>query len=91
MVTSTTMSTMSSGAPPLSQVQPPQNHQQEPLVQETMQQVPLHTAGIKERLQYLANGVDPSTASGLPPPSPAPLHIHLHEVKMDIRPTLLWV
>ena len=37
-----------------------------------MQQVPLQTAGIEERLQCLANGVDLSTASGLLPPSPAP-------------------
>ena len=36
-VTSTTISTTSSGAPPLSQAQPPQGHQQVPLVQETMQ------------------------------------------------------
>ena len=63
---------MSLGAPPLSQAQPPQNHQQVPLVQETMQQVLLQTAGIEERLQHLANGVDLSTASGLLPLSPAP-------------------
>ena len=72
MVTSTATSTMLSGAPPLSQAQPPQSHQQAPLVQETMQQVPLQTAGIEERLQHLANGVDLLTASGLLPPSPAP-------------------
>ena len=63
---------MSSGAPPLSQARPPQSHQQAPLVQETMEQVPLQTAGIEERLQHLANRVNPSTASGLLPPSPAP-------------------
>ena len=63
---------MSSGAPPLSQAQPPQNHQQAPLVHETMQQVPLQTAGIEEKLQHLANGVNPLTASGLLPLSPAP-------------------
>ena len=55
MVTSTTVSTTSLGAPPLSQAQPPQSHQQEPVVQETMQQVLLQTAGIEERLQHLAN------------------------------------
>ena len=58
MVTSTTASTMSLGAPFLSQAQPPQNHQQAPVIQKTMQQVPLQTAGIEERLQCLANGVD---------------------------------
>ena len=36
-VTSTTVSTTSLEAPPLSQAQPPQSHQQAPLVQETMQ------------------------------------------------------
>ena len=72
MVTSTTASTTSSGAPSLSQTQPPQNHQQTPVIQETMQQVLLQTAGIKERLQCLANGVNSSTTSGLLPPSPAP-------------------
>ena len=90
-VTSTTASTMSLRAPPLPQAQPPQGHQQAPLVQEMMQQVPLQTARIEERLQHLANGVDPLTMSGLLPPSAAPLHIHLHEVKMDIEPTLLWL
>ena len=40
-VTSTAASTMSLGAPPLSQAQPPQSHQQAPVIQETMQQVPL--------------------------------------------------
>ena len=72
MVTSTATSTMSSGAPPLSQTQPPQSHQQAPVIQETMQQVLLQTAGIEERLQHLANGVNSSTASRLLPPSPAP-------------------
>ena len=72
MVASTAMSTMSPGEPPLPQAQPPQSHQQAPLVQETMQQVLLQTAGIEERLQHLANGVNPLTASGLLPPSPAP-------------------
>ena len=72
MVASTTMSTMSLGAPPLSQAQHPQSHQPAPVIQETMQQVLLQTAGIEERLQCLANEVDPSTVSGLLPPSPAP-------------------
>ena len=56
MVASTTMSITSSGAPPLSQAQHSQSPQQAPVIQETMQQVPLQTAGIKERLQHLANG-----------------------------------
>ena len=56
----------------MSQAQPPQSPQQAPVIQETMQQVPLQTAGIEERLQCLANRVDPSMASGLLPPSPAP-------------------
>ena len=72
MVASTTASTMSSGAPPLSQAQPPQSHQEAPVIQETMQQMPLQTAGIEERLQCLANRVVLSTTSGLLPPSPAP-------------------
>ena len=66
------MSTTSSGAPPLSQAQPPQGHQQAPVIQETMQQVLLQTAGIEERLQCLANGVNSLTTPGLLPPSPAP-------------------
>ena len=36
-----------------------------------MQQVTLQAAGIEDRLQCLANGVDQSTSLGLPPPSPA--------------------
>ena len=71
MVTSTTTSTTSLAAPPLSQAQPPQGPQQAPVIQETIQQVPLQTAGIEERLQHLANRVNPSTMSGLLPPSPA--------------------
>ena len=90
-VASTAASTMSLGAPPLSQAQPPQSHQQAPVIPETMQQVPLQTAGIEERLQCLANGVNPLIESGLLPPSPAPLHIHLHEVRMDNVCTLLQV
>ena len=72
MVTSTTTSITSSGTPPLSQAQPSQSPQQAPVIQETIQQVLLQTAGIEERLQHLANGVDPLTASVLLPPSPAP-------------------
>ena len=72
MVTSTATSTMSLGAPPLSQAQPPQSHQQAPVIQETIQQVLLQTAGIEERLQCLANRVNSLTTSGLLPPSPAP-------------------
>ena len=72
MVASTTASTTSSGALPLSQAQPPQSHQQAPVIQETMQQVLLQTARIEERLQCLANRVDSLTAPGLLPPSPAP-------------------
>ena len=72
MVASTAMSITSSGTPPLSWAQPSQSPQQAPVTQETIQQVPLQTAGIEERLQCLANRVDPSTTSGLLPPSPAP-------------------
>ena len=77
MVAPTTASTMSLGAPPLSQAQPPQSHQQAPVIQEAMQQIPLQTAGIEERLQCLANGVDSSTVPGLLPPSPAPPCIYI--------------
>ena len=52
---------MSSGAPPLSQAQPSQSPQQAPVIQETMPQVLLQTAGIEERLQHLANGVNQLT------------------------------
>ena len=72
MVTSTTTSTTSSRTPSLSQAQPSQTHQQAPVTHKTMQQVPLQVAGIEERLQCLANGVDQSTSLGLLPPSPAP-------------------
>ena len=72
MVTSTTMSTMSSRAPPLSHAQPSQTHQQAPVTHETMQQVPLQAAGIEERLQCLANKVNQLTSLGLLLPSPAP-------------------
>ena len=63
---------MSSGPPPLLQAQASQSPQQAPVVQMTIQQVLLQTAGIEERLQRLANGVNPSTASGLLLPLPAP-------------------
>ena len=66
-VTPTTASTTLSGAPPLSQAQPPQSHQQASVIQETMQQVLLQTAGVEERLQCLANGVNSLTMSGLLP------------------------
>ena len=72
MVTSTTTSTMLARTPPLSQVQPSQTHQQAPVTHETIQQVPSQAAGIEERLQCLANGVNQLTLLGLLPPSPAP-------------------
>ena len=72
MVTSTAMSTTSLRTPPLSQAQPSQTHQQAPVTHETMQQVPLQAAGIEERLQHLANGVNQLTLLGLLPTSPAP-------------------
>ena len=56
----------------MSQAQPSQTHQQAPVTHETMQQVPLQAAGMEERLQCLANGVNQSTLLGLLPPSPAP-------------------
>ena len=41
-----------------------------------MQQVPLQAAGIEERLQHLANGINQLTLLGLLPPSPAlPVYI----------------
>ena len=64
MVTSTATSITLSGAPPLSEAQPSQSPQQAPVIQEIMQQVPLQTAVVEERLQCLANGVNLSTASG---------------------------
>ena len=72
MVTSTTASTMSSRAPPLAHAQPSQTHQQAPVTHETMQQVPLQAAGIEERWQCLAYGVNQSTSLGLLLPSPSP-------------------
>ena len=88
MVTSTTVSTTSSRAPPLSHAQPSQTHQQAPVTHKTMQQVPLQAASIQESLQCLANGVDQSASLELLLPSPAPLHIHQRKVKMDTKPTL---
>ena len=55
MVTSTTASTMSLGAPPLSQSQPSQSHQCAPVTQQAVLQVPLQAAGTEEKLQHLAN------------------------------------
>ena len=72
MVTSTATSTTSLRAPPLSHAQPSQAHQQAPVTHETIQQVLLQAAGIEERLQPLANGVDQLTSLGLLLPSPAP-------------------
>ena len=72
MVTSTTTSTTSLRTLPLSQAQPSQTYQQAPMTHETTWQVPLQAAGIEERLQHLANGVNQSTSSGLLSPSPAP-------------------
>ena len=71
MVTSTAASTTSPRTPALSQDQPAQTHQQAPVTQKTIWQVPLQATGIEERLQCLANGVNQSTSSGLLPPSPA--------------------
>ena len=72
LVTSTAASTESLRAPPLLRAQSSQIPPQSPVVQLTMQQVPLQTAGIEERLQQLAHRVNPSTASGMMPPSPTP-------------------
>ena len=72
MVVSTTTSTMSLRIPLMPQAQPLESHQQAPVTHETIPQVPLQAAGIEERLQHLANGVDQSTSSRLLPPSPAP-------------------
>ena len=62
MVTSTDVLTTLLRTPPLSQAQPSQTHQQAPVTHETMQQVPLQAAGIEERLQCLANGVNQLTS-----------------------------
>ena len=59
MVTSTATSITSLGAPPLSQAQPSQSPQQAPVIQETIQQVPLQTAGIEERLHMLGQQSQP--------------------------------
>ena len=63
---------MSSRAPPLLQAQASQIPPQAPVVQLTIQEVSLQGAGIEERLQRLAHGVDPSTTSGILLLSPAP-------------------
>ena len=72
MVTSATASTTLLRTPPVPQAQPLESHQQTPVTHETIPQVPLQAAGIEERLQCLANGVNQSTSSRLLPPSPAP-------------------
>ena len=61
MVTSTAVSTTSAGMQPLSQAQSSLDHQE----------TPLQATGIEERLQHLANGINPSTVSTLLPSSPA--------------------
>ena len=71
-VASATASTTSLRTPPMPQAQPLESHQQIPITHETILQVSLQAAGIEERLQCLANGVDQSTSSRLLPPSPAP-------------------
>ena len=86
LVTSTAVSTMSLGAPPLLQAQASQSPQQAPVVQTTIQQVPLQTAGIEERLQRLANGVNLSMHQDYCHICQHPLHIHPHKVKMEIEP-----
>ena len=58
--------------PPVPQSQPLESHQQTPVTHETIPQVPLQAAGIEERLQCLANGVNQSTLLRLLLPSPAP-------------------
>ena len=58
MVASATVSTTSSRTPPVPQAQPSESHQQTPVTHETALQVPSQAAGIEERLQHLANGVD---------------------------------
>ena len=70
MVASNTMAIMSLGVPPLSQAQPSQSPQQAPVIQETIQQVPLQTAGIEESLQCFANEINPFTMPGFLSPSP---------------------
>ena len=89
MVDSTTMSTTFSRTPPVSQAQTSESHQQAPVTHETMQQVPLQAAGIEERLQCLANGVNQSVSCrDCYHLLQHPLHIHQHEVRMDNEPTL---
>ena len=57
-VTSATTSTMSLRTPPVPQAQPLESHQQTPVTHKIILQVPLQAAGIEERLQCLANGVN---------------------------------
>ena len=54
------------------QAQPSESHQQAPVTHETILQVPLQAAGIEERLQHLAHGVNQPTSLRLLPLSPAP-------------------
>ena len=72
MVASATTSTTLLRTPPVPQAQPSESHQQTPVTHETIPQVSIQAAGIEERLQCLANGVDQSTSLRLLPPSPAP-------------------
>ena len=72
MVTSATVSNMSLRTPPVPKAQPLENHQQAPITHETIPQVPSQAAGLEERLQCLANGVNQSTSLRLLLPSPAP-------------------
>ena len=76
-VTSTATSITLSGTPPLSQAQPSQSPQQAPVIQETMQQVPLQTAGIEERLQCLANRVNPSMCISIATTFSSTPHIYI--------------
>ena len=80
-VTSATTSTTLSRTPPMPQAQPLESHQQTPVIHETTPQVPLQAAGIEERLQCLANGVNYCLLQH-------PLHICQHEVRMGNEPTL---
>ena len=76
----------------MSQAQPSLSPQQAPMIQETIQQVLLKTAGIEERLQCLANGVEHIDHIRIPTTfSSTPLHIHMYKVKLDSKPTLLQV
>ena len=60
---------MSPRAPVQPQAQAPQDTSQSPAVKSPLHQVPLQRTGIEERLQQLAQGVNPLNASGMMPPS----------------------